>query len=58
MRSSIHQPVKIKIKEIIAALTFTAVFRTLIGLIPAVLIAIPLFIFMGINQIYLFLFTV
>ena len=33
----------IKIKEIIAALTFTAVFRTLIGLIPAALLAIPLF---------------
>ena len=33
----------IKIKEIIAALTFTAIFRTLIGLIPASLIAIPLF---------------
>ena len=33
----------IKIKEIIAALTFTAIFRTLIGLIPAALLAIPLF---------------
>ena len=33
----------IKIKEIIAALTFTAIFRTLIGLVPAALIAIPLF---------------
>jgi len=33
----------IKIKEIIAALTFTAIFRTLIGLIPASLFAIPLF---------------
>jgi len=33
----------IQIKEIIAALTFTAIFRTLIGLIPAALIAIPLF---------------
>ena len=33
----------IKISEIIAALTFTAIFRTLIGLIPAALIAIPLF---------------
>ena len=33
----------IKISEIIAALTFTAIFRTLIGLIPAVLLAIPLF---------------
>ena len=29
--------------EIIAALTFTAIFRTLIGLIPASIIAIPLF---------------
>jgi ABC-2 type transport system permease protein len=33
----------IKISEIITALTFTAIFRTLIGLIPASLIAIPLF---------------
>ena len=33
----------IKIREIIAALTITAVIRTLIGLVPAVLIAIPLF---------------
>ena len=33
----------IKISEIIAALTFTAIFRTLIGLVPAALIAIPLF---------------
>ena len=33
----------IKISEIIAALTFTAIFRTLIGLVPASLIAIPLF---------------
>ena len=33
----------IKIREIIAALTLTAILRTLIGLIPAVLIAIPLF---------------
>ena len=33
----------IKISEIIAALTFTAILRTLIGLIPASLIAIPLF---------------
>ena len=33
----------IKIREIIAALTITAILRTLIGLIPAVLIAIPLF---------------
>ena len=33
----------IKIKEIIAALTLTAILRTLIGLIPAALIAIPLF---------------
>ena len=33
----------IRISEIIAALTFTAIFRTLIGLIPAALLAIPLF---------------
>ena len=33
----------IKIKEIITALTFTAIFRTLIGLVPASLLAIPLF---------------
>jgi len=33
----------IKISEIITALTFTAIFRTLIGLVPAALIAIPLF---------------
>ena len=33
----------IKIREIIVALTLTAILRTLIGLIPAVLIAIPLF---------------
>tara|TARA_X000000950_G_scaffold258412_1_gene325844 strand:- start:15 stop:572 length:558 start_codon:yes stop_codon:yes gene_type:complete len=33
----------IKINEIIAALTFTAIFRTLIGLFPASLLAIPLF---------------
>ena len=33
----------IKISEIIAALTFTAIFRTLIGLVPAALFAIPLF---------------
>ena len=33
----------IKISEIIAALTLTAIFRTLIGLIPATLLAIPLF---------------
>ena len=33
----------IKISEIIAALTFTAIFRTLIGLIPATILAIPLF---------------
>ena len=33
----------IKISEIITALTITAVFRTLIGLIPASLLAIPLF---------------
>ncbi len=33
----------IKLSEIIAALTFTAIFRTLIGLVPAALLAIPLF---------------
>ncbi len=33
----------IKISEIIASLTLTAIFRTLIGLIPASLLAIPLF---------------
>ena len=33
----------IKIKEIITALTITAMFRTLIGLVPAALVAIPLF---------------
>ena len=33
----------IKISEIITALTFTAIFRTLIGLVPAALFAIPLF---------------
>jgi ABC-2 type transport system permease protein len=33
----------IKLSEIIASLTFTAIFRTLIGLVPAALIAIPLF---------------
>ena len=32
-----------KISEIIAALTLTAILRTLIGLVPAVLITIPLF---------------
>ncbi|MAC44562.1 MAG: multidrug ABC transporter permease [Pelagibacteraceae bacterium] len=33
----------IKLSEIIVALTFTAIFRTLIGLIPAALLAIPFF---------------
>ncbi len=33
----------IKIKEIIAALTLTAIVRTLIGMVPAALLAIPLF---------------
>ena len=33
----------IKISEIIAALTITAIFRTLIGLVPAALLAIPFF---------------
>ena len=33
----------IRIREIIAALTLTAILRTLIGLVPAVLISVPLF---------------
>ena len=33
----------IKISEIITALTLTAIFRTLIGLVPATILAIPLF---------------
>ena len=33
----------IKISEIIASLTLTAIFRTLIGLVPAAVLAIPLF---------------
>jgi len=33
----------LKLSEIIAALTLTAIFRTLIGLMPAALLAIPLF---------------
>tara|TARA_S200000501_G_scaffold355896_1_gene378069 strand:- start:35 stop:826 length:792 start_codon:yes stop_codon:yes gene_type:complete len=33
----------IEIKEIIASLTLTAVFRTMVGLVPAALLAIPLF---------------
>ena len=33
----------IKIKEIIAALTLTAIVRTLIGMVPAAILAIPLF---------------
>tara|TARA_B100001564_G_C20659019_1_gene680644 strand:- start:1322 stop:2113 length:792 start_codon:yes stop_codon:yes gene_type:complete len=33
----------IKISEMIASLTITAIFRTLIGLIPAAILAIPLF---------------
>ena len=33
----------IKLSEIITSLTFTAIFRTLIGLVPASIIAIPLF---------------
>ena len=48
----------IKISEIIAALTFTAIFRTLIGLVPASLIAIPLFgvsIFKNRNSSYVFI---
>jgi ABC-2 type transport system permease protein len=52
----------IKISEIIAALTMTAIFRTLIGLVPAVLVAIPLFgvsIFkLGIPLIALYIFGI
>ena len=33
----------IKISEIITALTITAVFRTMIGLVPAAIVSIPLF---------------
>ena len=33
----------IKLKEIIASLTLTAILRTLIGLVPAAILAIPLF---------------
>jgi len=33
----------IRLSEIIAALTFTAIFRTMIGLVPAALLAIPFF---------------
>ena len=33
----------IKLSEIISALTFTAIFRTLVGLVPASIFAIPLF---------------
>ena len=33
----------VKLSEIIAALTITAIFRTLIGLVPASILAIPLF---------------
>ena len=33
----------IKLSEIIAALTFTAIFRTLVGLVPAAFLAIPFF---------------
>ena len=40
----------IKIREIIAALTLTAIIRTLIGLVPAVIIAIPLF---GVSVLHL-----
>ena len=32
-----------KLSEIIAALTFTAIFRTMIGIVPAALLAIPFF---------------
>ena len=33
----------LKLSEIITALTLTAIIRTLIGMIPAAIIAIPLF---------------
>ena len=50
----------IKINEIIAALTFTAIIRTLIGLVPASLLAIPLFgvsIFkIGLPLVFLFIY--
>ena len=39
----------IKISEIIAALTFTAIIRTLIGMVPAAIIAIPLSLLLGIT---------
>tara|TARA_B100001093_G_scaffold154368_1_gene147031 strand:- start:2013 stop:2804 length:792 start_codon:yes stop_codon:yes gene_type:complete len=49
----------IKLSEIIAALTLTAIIRTLIGLVPAALLAIPLFgisIFkIGVSLIFLLL---
>ena len=35
----------IKLNEIIAALTFTAILRTLIGLVPAALLAIPFLVY-------------
>ena len=49
----------IKISEIIASLTITAILRTLIGLVPAVIIAVPLFgvsiLKLGLPLIYLLL---
>ena len=36
----------IKLSEIIASLTLTAIFRTLIGLIPAALLAIPFLVYL------------
>ena len=49
----------IRIREIIISLTLTAILRTLIGLVPAVLISIPLFgvsiLKLGIPLIYLLL---
>ena len=36
----------IKLSEIIAALTFTAIFRTLIGMVPAAILAIPFLVFL------------
>ena len=43
----------IKLKEIICALTLTAIIRTLIGMVPAVLIAIPLLVFQFSNWEFL-----
>ena len=47
----------IKINEIITSLTLTAVIRTLIGLIPASILAIPLFVFQYLNWALHYFFT-